>query len=50
MSDLKELPVGWVQTPLDKICHKADTVRRKEMNPYSVFLYLDIGSVDPSVA
>jgi type I restriction enzyme, S subunit len=46
MSEMKELPKGWAQTTLDKICHKVEAVRRKEMDPFSRFLYLDIGSVD----
>ncbi len=41
-----ELPEGWVEVELGKVCEKAKIVQRKNVEPESKLIYLDIGAID----
>ena len=44
--NIMQLPKDWKWVKLGEVCEKVETVKRKEKDPGSEFLYLDIGGID----
>ena len=40
------LPKDWKSVRLEEVCEKARVIKRKDQNPQSKLLYVDIGGVD----
>jgi type I restriction enzyme S subunit len=49
MSERKDLPTGWENVPLSIVCKQVQAIKRKELDPETEFLYLDIGGIDNKV-